>query len=93
MLMTFCAVIMVLVTVISIFVITSVQKVTPNEMLGKVMAIIMAVSQCAAPLGMALYGVAFEQFSAAVYTPVLGACFFTVIIAVAAKYMLQNAEV
>jgi len=85
---SFGAAIMLLMTVISIFVITSVQKETPNEMLGKVMAIIMAVSQCAAPLGQALYGVAFEQFSAAVYIPVLLACFFTVVIAFAAKIVL-----
>ena len=86
----FGAVIMVLMTVISIFVITAVQMETPNEMLGKVMAIIMAVAQCAAPLGQALYGIAFQQFSAAVYAPVLLACFFTVIIAFAARTMLSG---
>jgi MFS family permease len=92
-LMIFCSVIMVMVTTISIFVITSIQKTTPNDMLGKVMAIIMAVAQCVAPLGMALYGVSFEQFNAAVYAPVLAACFFTAAIAVMAKYMLKNSEV
>lgn len=86
----FGAVIMVLMTVISIFVITAVQMETPNEMLGKVMAIIMAVAQCAAPLGQALYGIAFQRFSAAVYAPVLLACFFTVIIAFAARTMLSG---
>lgn len=44
---------------------------TSNEMLGKIMAIIMAVAQCAAPLGQALYGIAFQQFSAAVYALVV----------------------
>ena len=86
------ALIMALVTVISIFVITSVQKETPNEMLGKVMAIIIAVSQCAAPLGMALYGIAFEQFNTAIYTPILGACLCTAAIALIAKNMLRKVE-
>ena len=93
MLTSFCAVIMVLVTVISIFVITAVQKATPNEMLGKVMAIIMAAAQCAAPLGMALYGVAFERFNAAVYAPVLFTCLCAAVIAVTAKTTLKNSEV
>ena len=91
--MSFNAIVMVLFAVINIYVITAVQKATPNEMLGKVMGIIMAVAQCAAPLGMALYGLAFEQFSTAVYIPVLSACVFTVSIAAAAKRMLTKAEI
>lgn len=58
-------------TILSIFVITKVQKKTPNENLGKVMAIIMAVSQCAAPLGQIAYGVVFESFSRTLYLPIL----------------------
>ena len=88
----FGGIVMALATIISIFVITSVQKATPNEMLGKVMAIIMAVAQCAAPIGMALYGIVFEQCSTVIYLPALGACFFTVVIAFAAKRMLRKAE-
>ncbi|MCL2081183.1 MAG: MFS transporter [Oscillospiraceae bacterium] len=57
-------------TVINIFVITKVQLVTPNENLGKVMAIIVAAAQCAAPLGQIIYGVAFEIFSASLYIPI-----------------------
>jgi MFS family permease len=58
-------------TIVSIFVMAKVQKKTPNENLGKVMAIIMAVAQCAAPAGQAMYGFLFEAFSAAVYLPTL----------------------
>lgn len=86
----FGAVIMLWMTVISIFVITSVQIKTPNEMLGKVMAIIMAVSQCAAPLGQALYGLLFEQFSSQVYVPVLLSSLFTVVIAMIARSILKE---
>jgi predicted MFS family arabinose efflux permease len=58
-------------TVVSIFVITKVQKKTPNENLGKVMAIIIAASQCAAPIGQILYGFFFQRLSEAVYIPTL----------------------
>lgn len=84
------AAIMALMTMISIFVITAVQLKTPNEMLGKVMAIVMAVAQCAAPLGQAMYGFAFERFHTAVYIPVLLACLSTVLIAFAARAMLKD---
>jgi MFS family permease len=92
-LMIFSAIVIALATIMSIFVITSIQKATPNELLGKVMAIIMAVAQCAAPIGMAIYGVVFELFSSTVYIPVLGACIISLVIAFAAKSMLRTAEV
>ncbi len=67
-----CAIpIAMIMTMLSIFVIAKVQKVTPNENLGKVMAIIMAVAQCAAPLGQLIYGFLFEAFSASVFIPTL----------------------
>lgn len=67
-----CALIIaMMMTIISIYVMTLVQKETPNEQLGKVMAIMMAVSQCMAPLGQMGYGVLFEFFQANIYIPVL----------------------
>jgi len=85
----FGAAIMVLVTMVSIFVITSVQKETPNELMGKVMSIIMAVAQCAAPLGQVLYGMAFEHSVGRSFIPIFMACGFTVAIAFASKFMLR----
>ncbi len=58
-------------TILSIFVISKVQKITPNEHLGKVMAIIIAVAQCAAPLGQVMYGVVFEAFQSNLFIPIL----------------------
>jgi len=77
-------------TVLSIFVVSTIQRETPNELLGKVMALVMAVSQCVAPLGQALYGFLFEQFNDSVYIPALMACFFTVTIAFGVKRALRN---
>jgi len=72
-------------TVMSIFVVSTIQKETPDESLGKVMALIGTVSQSIQPLGLMLYGFAFEQFSGAVFIPVLIACFFGIILTIAAK--------
>lgn len=77
-------------TIISIFVITVVQKNTPNENLGKVMAIITAVAQCMAPIGQVIYGFMFETFSMKVYVPILLISFIMIVIAIVTKRILRN---
>lgn len=79
-------------TIISIFVVARVQKKTPNENLGKVMAIITAVSQCAAPLGQVIYGIVFEGFSGAVYLPTLFVSIAMRAMAGFAQRILRNEE-
>jgi predicted MFS family arabinose efflux permease len=56
---------------ISIYLITLVQRITPRENLGKVMATIVAVAQCAVPLGQLLMGLIFRNSAASVFIPVL----------------------
>lgn len=53
--------IMVLSTMLVVVLSAAVQGQTPPELLGKVMAFIMAVSNCAAPVGQAVYGALFEH--------------------------------
>lgn len=77
-------------TIISIFVITRVQKRTPNENLGKVMAIITAVAQCAAPIGQIIYGLGFEGFSGAVYLPTIFVSVAMFALAALSQRMLRN---
>ncbi len=73
--------------IISIFVIARVQRVTSNENLGKVMAILMAVGGCAAPLGQVIYGVIFEAFSNVLYFPILAVSLLMFVIALVARRM------
>ncbi len=47
-------------TIASIILITYVQSLTAEHMIGKIMAFIMTVSMFASPLGQAIYGIAFE---------------------------------
>lgn len=70
---------------ISIYLITIVQRITPKENLGKVMATIIAVAQCAVPLGQLQMGLIFRNTTDSVFVPLLlisglvlvisGACF------------------
>ncbi|EEQ59411.1 transporter, major facilitator family protein [Clostridiales bacterium 1_7_47FAA] len=80
-------------TVISIYIITKVQKITPDKNLGKVMAIITAVSQCAAPLGQILYGVIFEKWSTQVFIPTFLVGIMTLLLGVLTWYLLKCEEV
>ena len=79
-------------TMISIYIITKVQRVTPNENLGKVMAIITAVAQCAAPLGQILYGVIFEKWSAQIFIPTLFVSIVTLLLGVLTRQLLKCEE-
>ena len=89
-----CAVpIAMIMTIISIFVITKVQKETPNENLGKVMAIITAVSQCAAPLGQLVCGFIFQTFPAKIYLPALFTCIAMAVISLAARKLWAETAV
>ena len=80
-------------TIISIFVITKVQKETPNENLGNVMAIITAVSQCAAPLGQLVCGFIFQTFPARIYLPALFTCIAMAVISLAARKLWSETAV
>ena len=77
-------------TILSIFVIAKVQKKTPNENLGKVMAIIIAVSQCAAPVGQLLYGVLFEAIDTNVVIPTVMAAILMLGVSFFARQILKN---
>ncbi|MDO5558284.1 MAG: MFS transporter [Oscillospiraceae bacterium] len=49
-------------TMFSISMLTLVQQQTPSHLLGKIMAVIMAVTSCSQPLGNVLYGLLFDAF-------------------------------
>jgi MFS family permease len=80
-------------TIVSIFIITAVQRKTPNEYLGKVMATIMAAAQCAAPAGQFVYGILFREFSRAVYVPILLVSAILLFMTVMSQRILKNEEV
>ena len=80
-------------TILSIFVIVKIQAKTPSENLGKVMAIIQTVAQCAAPIGQLLYGFAFERFADTVYIPLLFGGLLTTGIALMGKVTLKKEDI
>lgn len=61
------SIIQVLACVFSIFALSVIQQLTPNNMIGKVMAFTATFSLCAQPLGQIIYGLLFDTFTNAVY--------------------------
>ena len=76
-------------TVLSIFIVSKIQKKTPNENLGKVMAIVMAMSQCAAPVGQIVYGFVFGAFQTSIFLPILFVSAALLLMAVVAQRSLK----
>ncbi|NMS89201.1 MFS transporter [Clostridioides difficile] len=77
-------------TLISVYVITIIQLKTPNELLGKVMAILFAGTSIAMPLGQVIYGRLFDLLSDKVYVIIIGVGFITLLIAFISKITLKN---
>lgn len=60
---SFCVVMMIISTLLSIEMITYVQKITPTALIGKVMALLTCLVMFGNPIGQATYGVLFEGLS------------------------------
>lgn len=83
---------MALATLFSVQMLTFVQMRTPEALVGKVIACLMAVSMCAQPVGQALYGILFEQFGAFPWAIVLGAAAASAGIAILSRKVFCSLE-
>lgn len=72
-------------TLFSIHMLAFVQVIAPGEIVGKVIACVMAISMCAQPLGQLLYGLLFQYLSAIPWTILLGGGLVTLGIALFSK--------
>lgn len=71
---------MMLASFFSIQLMSCLQILTPNELLGKVISCAMCIVMCATPVGQAIYGMAFQYFSKNPQIIFLIAMIFTIII-------------
>ena len=77
-------------TIFNVFAQTFVQKNTPDELMKKIMALVMAIVTCAYPLGQAMYGVLFDTLQNAVWLVILIGMVFSLMVSVVAKSNLRN---
>lgn len=85
-----CFMLMICSTVFTIQIMSFVQAETPQNLTGKVIAVIFAISMCAQPLGSALYGVLFELCRGMEFVVVLFAGLVSFVIAVCTKKIFAD---
>ncbi|MDE6617010.1 MAG: MFS transporter, partial [Lachnospiraceae bacterium] len=92
--MTICFfIIMVLSTIFTIQMLSFVQSVTPQDLTGKVIAVILAGSMCSQPLGNALYGIFFEICKGYEFAVILFAGVTSLIVAISSKNIFKSQDI
>lgn len=85
-----CFAIMVFSTIFTVQTMSFLQAETPQNLIGKVIALILTVSMCAQPLGNALYGILFEICRGFEYTVVLFSGVVSLIIAISTRNIFSK---
>lgn len=85
-----CFIIMVFSTIFVVQMMSFIQRETPQNLIGKVIAVILTVSMCAQPLGNALYGVLFEICKGFEYTVVLFSGTVSLLIAISTRNIFKS---
>lgn len=70
-LLCFFVMIQVIASIFSIFGLSIIQQLTPESMIGKIMAYTSTITLCAQPVSQIIYGIAFDAFSHAVFLVIL----------------------
>lgn len=77
-------------SLISIYLISMVQRITPKENIGKIMATIMAVSQCAVPVGQIIIGFLFKTTTTNVFFQVMIVAVSVLLVSGLCWYLFKN---
>lgn len=85
-----CFAIMIFSTIFTVQMMSFIQTETPQNIIGKVIAVILTVSMCAQPLGNALYGVLFEICKGFEYTVVLFSGVVSSMIAISTRNIFKS---
>lgn len=81
------------ISIFSIFAVSMIQRNTPNELIGKIMAYTAAVTMCAQPVGQMAYGLLFDIFHGAVYLVLIPSGIMVCVIGLLAIGFFRKLEV
>lgn len=85
-----CFIIMIFSTIFTVQTMSFVQMETPQNLIGRVIAVILTVSMCAQPLGSAFYGVLFEACRGAEYAVILFSGSVSLVIAISIRNIFKR---
>lgn len=88
----FCVIMMILSTLLSVEMITYVQKITPATLIGKVMALLTCLVMCGNPIGQVIYGALFECLSAHVAWIYFGAFALCIGLCVVSRFVFRQLD-
>ena len=86
------AIIQISACVFSVFALSIIQQLTPDNMIGKVMAYTATFSLCAQPLGQIIFGILFDGFSSSVYLILIPTGIILAIISLTTKEFFLKIE-
>ena len=86
------AIIQISACVFSVFALSIIQQLTPDNMIGKVMAYTATFSLCTQPLGQIIFGILFDGFSSAVYLVLIPTGIILAIISLTTKEFFLKIE-
>lgn len=86
------AIIQISACVFTVFALSIIQQLTPDNMIGKVMAYTTTFSLCAQPLGQIIFGILFDGFSSAVYLVLIPTGIILAIISLTTKEFFLKIE-
>lgn len=81
---------MVFSTIFAVQMMSFIQTETPQNLIGKVIAVVLTVSMCAQPLGNALYGALFEICKGFEYVVVLFSGMVSLMIAISTRNIFKR---
>lgn len=85
-----CVLMMILSTILSIMLITYIQTVTPENLMGKIMALLTCLVMCGHPIGQLIYGYLLEVLSEAVYILFAAAFVLAIVITVVSHKLFRK---
>lgn len=88
---SFCG-IQIAISIFSIFTVSFIQKKTPNDMIGKIMAYTSMITLCMQPIGQMLYGFLFDIFYHTIFVVLIGTGLIVCVMAYYAKRFFINLE-
>jgi len=75
---------------LSVYVMSNIQKRTMDENIGKVMSITIMTSQIIAPIGQYAYGHLFKVFAQHAFAPIILTCAAMALLSIATKHILKD---
>lgn len=87
-----CSLLLALHTIFQIQMMSYLQLLTPQDLIGKVISCFMCVVMCTTPLGQFMYGVIFEKIGSSVYLPFYGAGLVMIVITIFTRGIFYNMD-